>query len=1000
MLRHPQYTRKRIAQLADRFAQRIYPQTRPLDSLLVAGPIEQRIGYAEAMKLDYAPANLGMQLGPPWHTFWFKARATVPTEWAGRRVDLLWSTHSENTLWVHGRALQGLNAGEGQARPEATLVHEAEDGAELTFELETACNKNFGVGKQGKGAFASLSPFILDRAQIGVFDSLAWTIHHDLKFLSDLEDSLSEDQGSIDRTFAGELLFEMNRFANEIDEEDAATWPEAHRILQALFQRGNASSVHELSAIGHAHIDTAWLWPLAETTRKCQRSFGTATRYMEEYPEYKFACSQAYQYDTIERHDPDLFARIQAAFKRGQWVPVGGTWIEPDCNIPSGESLIRQFLYGQRYFQKRFGRRCREFWNPDVFGYNGQLPQIMRHCDIARFLTQKLSWNYFNKPHTHTFDWVAVDGSSVLAHFPPADTYNAVVSIRELRFNAANHKDFDRSRHSYMLFGHGDGGGGPTRQMLEYLRRARDLQGLPRTAIRSSDEFFDVLEAETKDRLSVVGELYFELHRGTYTSQGLTKRNNRYGEVMLHDLELLSAVGHRLGLTGYDHAAVDALWHTLLLNQFHDILPGSSIGQVYEDAARQFEAFFAEAEPMRKSAADAVSGKGNRLVPINTVSVCRREVAEHPDGGLVVAESAGMGIGRVVEADDPVIVREDAAAATITLENQVLRAVLDRDGRLVSLIEKFSGRQAMAEPGNIMELYDDRPTAWDAWDVEPPHLETAAPCPPADRCEVVTASSLRAEVAFGRPVGKRSRIDFAVRLDSWSRRLEIHCRADWHESHKFLKVAFPVNVLAMNATYEMQFHAVERPTHYNTSHDLARFEVPGHRWADLSEHGFGVALLTDCKYGYSTRGHRIHISLLRAPAHPDPDADQGEHRFSYAVFPHIGDWRIGGVVAEAVRFNHPMVWGRGGGAPVVWFEVNDENLLLDTVKKAEDDDGLVLRFFERHGGRGEARVRVNVPFHQAVFCNGLEDEGEPIPRDGDLLSIPYQPWKIISIKLK
>lgn len=1018
MLRHPDYTRRRIAQLSDRIKAHIHPNPRSLDELLVAGPIAERIGFEQAMQLDYRPAELGMQLAPPWHTFWFQASVRFPAEWDGRRVDLLWNTHSENTLWIDGRAIQGMNAGENQARPDATLTNRAEGGSTMRFALETACNKNFGVGSGGK-KFAHISDFVLDRAEVAAFNPLAWELYYDLHILVSLEADLSQEKGNIDPSFAGELLYELNRFANEIDETDSATWPAAHKILKNLYQNAPAGIVHELSAIGHAHIDTAWLWPLAETTRKCQRSFGTATAYMAEYPEYKFACSQAYQYHTIEHHDPDLFERIKQAHARGQWICVGGTWIEPDCNIPSGESLIRQFLYGQRYFEKHFGRRCREFWNPDVFGYNGQLPQIMRHCDVSRFLTQKLSWNYFNQPHFHTFNWTAVDGTTVLAHFPPADTYNAHADVKQLRFNAHNYKDADRSRHSLMLFGHGDGGGGPTREMLEHLRRAANLQGLPRTRIRSSDEFFDLLESETRDRLNIIGELYFELHRGTYTSQALTKRNNRYGEVVLHNLELLASIAHRTGTYAYPHETLDKLWHTLLLNQFHDILPGSSITQVYKDAKAQFEAFFQTADRLLQDLLANFSSPATGPRPINTIAFCRRELSARPDGTRVTVEADGIGPARIIDNTDPVSLAQTDSG--YTLENQNLRAVLDHSGRMTSLIEKASGRESLDGAGNVFELYDDRPTRWDAWDVEPPHLETGRPVAEADSSRIIQEGPESAQVEFSAPVGKASRLTFVVRLESFARRLEVHCRVDWHEDHKFLKVAFPIKVVAMNATYEMQFHAVERPTHANTPFDLAKFEVPGHRWADLSEHGFGVALLTESKYGFSTQGNRLYLSLLRAPKHPDPEADQGMHEFAFALYPHVGGRQQGGVVAEAMRFNHPILWTEGSspaskpgepkpqdGASSVfddpsgrpWFEIDDENLVLDTVKKAEDDDGLILRFYEAHGGRGSATFRTTLPFTTACYCNGLEDEGEPIAfREGEL-TLPYQPWKIITVKLK
>ena len=445
-----------------------------------------RITAAEAQALELRPVAPGIQLGPAWATWWFRVRATVPEAWEGRRVDLLWDSRSEATLWVDGVSRQGLNAGPHarsgpmatlpQDRTDAPLRERARAGERLEAWVEVACGTAFG--QEGAIPLRTVGPALLERCELAAFDADAWELAHDFAVLQALEAHLD---GDLEATWRGRLLHELNRFCTTGD----------RAILRELLATPNAAVVHELSAVGHGHIDTAWLWPVAETHRKCVRTFSSATALMERYPEFRFACSQAQQYAWVKARNPELYARIRERARAGQWVPVGGTWVEPDCNLPSGESLVRQFLHGQRFFEAEFGARCREFWNPDVFGYNGQLPQIMRGAGIRRFLTQKLSWNAFTKPPYHTFRWAGIDGSEVLAHFPPADTYNAEVTVAELRFNARNYKDHDRSAHSLMLFGHGDGGGGPTPAMLERLRRANDLEGLPRTVQRTPEAFFD-----------------------------------------------------------------------------------------------------------------------------------------------------------------------------------------------------------------------------------------------------------------------------------------------------------------------------------------------------------------------------------------------------------------------------------------------------------------------------------------------------------------------------
>jgi alpha-mannosidase len=991
MLRHPGYTRERIAQVGDRIRALIHADAVAPERLAVAGPVD-RIEPAEAELLDYRDCELGETFGPLWATYWFRVEATVPERWQGERVDLLWVSHSEATLWDGGRVLQGLNTSPDGARVDAMLRQAAAAGERLDLRVELACNGLFGELPR---PYASREPVVLDRCQVARFDPRAWRLHHDFDVLRRLE---AEHADGLDPTWAGELLYELNRVCNVWTEDDPASWDEADAILAPLLERHNATVAHELSAIGHAHLDTAWLWPLAESYRKAVRSFSSQVAYMDRYPEFRFACSQAQQYDWIRRRNPELYGRIREHVESGQWLPVGGTWVEPDCNLPSGESLVRQFLHGQRYFEREFGRRCPEFWNPDVFGYNGQLPQIMRGAGIGRFLTQKLSWNRFNPPAHHTFTWQGMDGSQVLAHFPPADTYNATAEVAELRRSVRDYKDHDRSHRSLLVFGYGDGGGGPTPDMLETLRRARDLQGLPRTTITTSDEFFTALETDARDLPAILGELYFEYHRGTYTSQAAVKLGNVRGERGLHDAEFLAAAAMREAGAAYPAERLDELWKLLLLNQFHDILPGSSIGLVYEDAARDHAAVLAGAEAVAAGALAAIAGGGERA-PLNTIGAARAEVAERPDGELAWVEAPSYGVGTAAGAA-PDVARATERGDRVVLENGLLRAELTRDGRLVSLVHLAAGREALEQPGNVFQLYDDRPTAHEAWDVDPFHLETVRDAGPAETCAVTQPGGLRAEVELQYRIGTASTLRQLVRLDAGACRLDFHCEVDWRERRTMLKVLFPVAVHSPSATYQMQFGHAERPTHFSTSHDLARYEVPGHRFADLSEHGFGVALLTDCKYGYSTLGGEMRISLLRSASVPDPRADAGSHRFAYAVMPHAGGWREAGVVAEAARLATPLRWAPGAVEPRSWLSVDDPNLVLDTVKRAEDSDALLLRLYEAHGARGRAGLRVGWPVTEAVSCNLLEDAGDPLPLVRGVIELGYRPHQIISLLVR
>jgi alpha-mannosidase len=611
--------------------------------------------------------------------------------------------------------------------------------------------------------------------------------------------------------------------------------------------------------------------------------------------------------------------------------------------------------------------------------------------------------------------------------------------VEEVLYHVRNYKDLERSNESYLLFGFGDGGGGPTMEMLERLARMRDVDGLPRMAIRSSDEFFDRLEADAKDLNTVVGELYFELHRGTYTTQARTKRNMRKSELLLHDVELIAAAGMAIGrpagaqkrsagkLRSYPGEQLETLWKTVLLNQFHDILPGSSIHQVYEDAHAQLGEVIVAASHLRERAIDAVQATlGNatktesRVLVVNTVGFARTEVVELPDGSVGALQTSAstrpLGIvsigalGIKVESLGAITlrgreigpVRARRSAGGFTLENDFVRAILRGDGALVSLLHKPTGREALAPDAraNQFVLYDDRPMDWEAWDVDVFHLEKRADVPGASRAQLIERGPLRAAIRFTYALSPRSTLSQVVYLDATSARLDFDTVVDWHEARKFLKVEFPLNVRAQEATYDVQFGHLQRPTHFNTSYDVARFEVCAHKWADLSEPGFGVALLNDCKYGYATHGNVVRLSLLRAPKYPDPEADMGQHEFRYALLPHAGSPFESGVIESAYGFNLPLLVRSTAAKPaeISLFKVDRTNVVIETVKKAEDGDSLIVRLYEAHGARGAVMLTSDLSIRRAWRCDGLEETQARLAwHDGATLDV--RPFEIVTLKL-
>jgi alpha-mannosidase len=1027
MLKHFDITRERVRQFTDAIHAQLYPAKAPV-GLSVYGPTD-RIPFDDALKqATWQPTQVGTKFNPPWSTHWFKIDIDVPAAWRGKEVHLLWDSVSEGLIYLDGKPVQALTGTDWSGRPLRPEWRLPKGAGNLTVYIEMAVNHLFGFNEMGNITETSFIG-LLRQAEIGLFNRAAWDLLWDYTVVAEMALEMPQDS-----VRGRQALFAANAAVNAIELNDARTWAAGRAILQKFLAAKNGDAQHTVSAIGHAHIDTAWLWPLAETRRKVIRTVSTTLRLLEDYPEYKFSFSQAVQHDWVREMRPDLYAQMKKRVREGRIVPVGGMWVEPDANLPSGESLIRQMLIGQGWFEREYGIRCNEIWIPDVFGYCAQLPQIAALGGATRFLTQKLSWNQLNKPQHHTFYWEGLDGTRMLTHFPPTDTYNAVCTVKEALYHVSNYKDLERSNESYMLFGFGDGGGGPTKEMLERLRRMADVDGLPRMAVRSSDDFFERLEADVKDVNTIVGELYFELHRGTYTSQARTKRGMRKSELLLHDVELIAAAADALAgrkkrdLT-YPAARLDALWRTVLLNQFHDILPGSSINAVYVDAHVQLGQVMDDAEVLRNSAATALDSALRqshdaepRVLAINTAGVARVDVIELPEGAGkseqtasngaalgYVAFDGGMGLhvkpaAEFALPDDVSPVTARATKTGFVLENGPLRATFLKDGALTSLVDKRAKRETIA-PGaraNQFVLFDDNPSNWEAWDVDVFHLEKRTDVAGAVRARLIESGPLRAAIAFEYRLSDVSTLKQTVTLGAGAGRVEFHTEVDWHESKRFLKAEFPLDIRAQEATYETQFGHLKRPTHFNTPYDVARFEVCAHKWADLSETGFGVALLNDCKYGYATHGNVMRLSLLRSPKSPDPHADMGMHQFSYALLPHTGSPTDANVIEEAYAFNLPLIVRETTAAPtsLSLFNVDARNVVIETVKRAEDGDGLIVRMYEAHGGRGNVTLRSALPFKRATLVNGLEEAiGDAVWSEG-AVAVSIKPFQIVSLRLR
>jgi alpha-mannosidase len=1021
------------------YRQRILPATYaatvPLEAAVWHVP-DEPVPVADALAAAYEPMRVGDPWGAPWSTSWLRVRGTVPPHWVGRRVEAVFDLgftgagpgfQAEALAYdLDGRPVKGI----APRNNHVPIANPARGGERVALMLEAAANPDvlangFLPSRLGDKATAGGHPlYCLAGADLAVLDEEVWHLGLDIGVLRELMAELSTSEPR-----RHEILRALERALDVLDLQDvAATAAAARAALRPILARPAHASAHILTAVGHAHIDTAWLWPQRETVRKSTRTFASVTALAAEYPELVFACSQAQQYAWVKEHEPVVFQRIADAVKAGQWVPVGGMWVESDANLPGGEALARQLIHGKRFFLEEFGVDCEEIWLPDSFGYTAAFPQLARLAGVRWFLTQKLSWNQTNRLPHHTFWWEGIDGSRVYTHFPPVDTYNAELSGQELARAVANYAEKGRGTRSLIPFGHGDGGGGPTREMLERARRLRDLEGSPRVVIEKPADFFRAAQAEYPDAPVWSGELYLELHRATYTSQSRTKAGNRRCEHLLREAELWATSAALHAGAAYPYDRLDRLWKAVLLHQFHDILPGSSIAWVHREAEETYSRVMAELEDVVGDATAALTGGGAGLWVCNAAPGARAEVVTVPaalargltagqrlaDGDTAVyTEVPALGVAPL---SDAAVVRDrpaDVAVDGRTIDNGLVRVELDEAGLLTSVRDLVADREVLSPggPGNLLQLHSDLPNEWDAWDIDAHYRRQRVDVTAADSVTVVEKGPLVGAIRVERSFGD-SRIGQTIRVRAGSRRVDVETEIDWHETEKILKAAFPIDVHADRSAAEIQFGHVYRPTHTNTSWDAARFEVYAHRWVHVAEPGYGVAVLNDSTYGHDiSRSSRddggttttVRLSLVRAPRVPDPHADQGRHRLTYALLP-------GASIMDAIAEGHPLnrpprvvaAAPRTAPAPVV--SVDEPAAVIEAVKLADDRSGdVIVRIYEALGGRVTTTVRTGFPVAGVETVDLLERpvSHPPITVDpGGGMRLALRPFQIVTLRVR
>jgi len=1023
----------------------------------------------------WQPCKVGTAYGPSWASHWFRLVLQPPSEWdKDAEVHLIWNSNSEATLWTDsGVCLQGFAGGTDQIREE--YMFDKGTKFPLTVYVEMACNNRFGCNKD----IGFLDPppdnvkYTLEKCELGWFNRVAWDLMWDLRVINDVEHKLDKDSPQ-----RYQILRASNHILNRIDALDQSTYQTGRELAaQIMYSKKTIADAkekknededddddrHTIYAVGHCHIDTAWLWPYGETRRKVIRSWASQLRLMQLYDDYHFTASQAQQYDWLRQDSPELFKRIQDVVRerRNTFHVVGGTWVEMDGNLPSGEGFVRQFLYGQQFFLEHFGRRCKIFFLPDTFGYSGQLPQIIRLADMDYFFTQKLSWNLINPFPHHSFIWEGIDGSSVLTHFCPSDSYVDQCSARDLFKSRDNYKNKACNRESLMLFGWGDGGGGPTTMHLERLKRYTQNGGMrfiPRVKTSGALPFFEKLSQSVNKLPRYVGELYFELHRGTYTSHALIKKGNRTSELLLQFVEFLycTLVVLSRGSATYPSAELDKQWKLVLLNQFHDVLPGSSIEAANIDARNIYDRVHIALTKLLTAGMHQlqrlVTGNTANACVVNNKSWCRRELLMIRNGDQSILSETDKQVSQVTYDQQTLLMVEVGSCSIAALkglkpvhvcmikqvennrfvmENEHIYVELLSNGLVDSLIHKRSNKQLMKKDadsdhvgGNHFLLFEDKPLFWDAWDIELYHLQKYESVQSASGSDggdmkIIEHGPLRCGVEYSLTINAATKSTLTQRifLEAENGALLFETDVDWKERHKCLKVQFPLNIRSTVCNYDIQFGYLQRPTVQNNTEDIAKFEVVGHKFADLSEYDFGCALLNDCKYGYSCFKHCLRLSLLRAPKRPDPNTDIHRHLFRYALLPHTDTFQRSNVKQCAENLNNALKYVECDHEnkqetsnslheqQLCMFEIDSPQVILDTVKMALDASGdVILRFYEAFGGRTQCKVSMKMAVKKASICNLLEDVGEELKvtqvhAQTSQITLYLQPFEIKTVRL-
>ncbi len=972
----------------------IYTKIAPLS--VKAYVTDEPVKFAERFSGEEKILSVGDSWGKLWDCAWFCFEGKIPESERGKNLVLMLDVSGEMCVFDKaGVPIACMTNVSSQfdttlgnpGKRIFILDKETRESGEVSLWADAGCNDLFGK-YQDSGTVIE--------ADIAVCDSELRDIYYDLCIASDMIDCLDKNTARYKRLLG--RVYDAACYITSPDFDRVLV----KRILAAELERKGGDSSLRVTGIGHAHIDLAWLWPIRETKRKGARTFSNVISLMERYPDFVFGASQPQLYKWVKEDYPELYEKIKQKVKENRWECQGGMWVEADTNVSGAEPLVRQFLYGKKFFMDEFGVDARSLWLPDVFGYSAALPQILKLSGVDYFVTQKLSWSEHNVYPHHTFNWVGIDGTSVLAHLLPEDTYNGSAMPRALKKIERNYKDNAVCEEALMLFGIGDGGGGPSTFHLESLKRIKNSDGLVPCEQGYSIDMLDRINADKDNYSKWVGELYLERHQGTYTTQSRIKRYNRRVEFALREAEFACVWAKIAADADYPKAEFDKIWEEYLLYQFHDILPGSSINRVYKEAEEGYRAMLARLTEIKKAAFGSVASSIGRMNESIVFNALPFEVTEQfkTTGGYRTITVPAMGMKSLDESKDSY---ERCTSDESGLENASLSVTFGDNGEIKEVFDKINGRQVLI-PGtvaNVMSIYTDR---GDAWDMRFDYMNDVAETMKLEsvECAVEGSNAVRVQTFSYGSSALKQKITLTpagvIRFDT---------DADWREKRRMLRTAFPINVVTDKVECDIQFGSVERSTTENTSWQYAQFEICAQKWVDLSQRDYGAAVLNNGKYGYRVKDTTIDINLLRSSTYPDTNADYGKHSFTYALYPHKGD-RVSAKVSEyAYALNMPLTVVKVGNdgqieakpaTQIMKFD-NGGSAVIESIKAAEDGRGIIVRVYENAGADCSFTLTPNFRFQRASVVDLMENGVTECSVMGGVISADLKPFQILSIRI-